>query len=412
MRSPFVRILLITLLLQTVIYAMRPMVSYKAISIGANNAELGLIASSFAVLSLLVAVSIGRWVDRWGEPRFVIAGAVIILSVAVGLIWIDSIWALAASQAILGLGHILSVVATQALVANRGDPKKRNGRFGMFTVIVSLGQLVGPAGGGLLAGTSASDPSENTLGFGVEQVFLGATIASLLATIIALSLIQPARGTRGREKRVAPATDASPQLHLKYWESVGRVMKTPNMPQAMLVSLSVLTAIDILAAYLPAYGQANGLSVETVGLLLAARAAASMGSRLLMLPLLKFAGLRWTLALSAVLPALALAVFPFVGSLPVLYVLLALAGFGLGLGQPVTLAWVAGQAPRAIRGTALGVRITGNRLGQTVLPAAIGLIAGASSISAIFLALAGLLGASTLAVLRADFSKDLSSDQD
>lgn len=413
MRGSFSRILLVTLLLQTAVYALRPMVSYKAISVGANLFELGVIASSFAVLSLLVAVSIGRWVDRWGEPRFLIAGSAVISAVCLSLIWIESVWALAVSQALLGLGHILSVVATQTLVANRGDPKRRDGRFGMFTVIVSLGQLAGPAAAGLVAGSAVTGASERAPGgVGAGGVFIGAAVIALIATLVATTLLR--RGQHARTEPMQATAELRPgaQSPPSYWMAVARVLRIPSMPHAMLASLTVLTTIDIIAAYLPAYGEANSLSVETVGLLLATRAAGSMASRLFLVPLLRLLALRRLLALSTILPALSLAIFPFLESPPLLYAALALAGVGLGLGQPVTLTWVAGEAPQDIRGTALGVRLTGNRLGQMVLPVAIGAIAGTSNVVAVFVALAGLLGFSTLAVLTADFSRAPTSEEE
>lgn len=408
MRRSFTSVLIITLLLQTVVYALRPMVSYKDLSIGANAFDLGGIASSFAGLSLLVAVSIGRWVDRWGEPRFVLAGAAVISASCLSLIWIDSVWALAVNQAFLGLGHILSVVSGQTLVANRGDPTQRTSRFGVFTVFVSLGQLIGPAAAGLLAGNAIST-AVNGAGegeVGTDKVFIASAALTVLATVVALALLRSGGSTR----QGAPGGSTSHQPTAgppsSYWKSIGRVMSVKSMPHAMFASLTVITSIDILSAYLPAYAEARGIPVETVGLLLAARAAASMASRLLMIPLLKLLQPPHLLALSTMLPAVALATFPFIDGRPTMYAFMALAGFGLGLGQPVTLSWVAGRAPSDIRGTALGIRLTGNRLGQTVLPAAIGVVAGISSVTAVFGALASLLGLSTAAVLTAEFSDE------
>lgn len=422
MRGWFPRILAVTLLLQTAVYAIRPMVSYEALSIGADNLDLGLIAAAFSSISLLVAVPIGRWVDRWGEPRFVVIGAAMITFASLWLLAIDNLFVLALSQAALGLGHILSVVGTQTLVANRGAPGKRDARFGLFTVIVSTGQLAGPALAGVIAGSAiptapaAGDPG--TAGFGTTPVFIAAVAITLLATAGAVSLLlgKVARGTDAASaSATADQADAeqgakSPaskggEPRLSSRQAVRRVLSIPSMPHAMVASLTVLTTIDLLAVYLPAYGQANGLSVETVGLLLGVRAAASMASRLLMLPLIRALGRRWLLVLSIVTPALSLGAFPFVDSLPVLYVLMAVAGFGLGLGQPVTLAWVADRAPSEVRGTAIGVRLTGNRLGQTVLPAVVGAVAGAAGVAAVFLSLSVLLMMSAGAVLTADFGQ-------
>ena len=384
----FVRLLLVTVLLQTAVYAVRPMVSYQALALGADNAQLGVIAAAYASLSLLVAVPVGRWVDRWGEPRFVIVGGAVIAGVSLWLVFIDSLLALAVSQAALGFGHIAVVVGSQALVANRGAPGGRDSRFGVFTVVVSTGQLAGPALGGLLGG-------QGDAGFDGGLVF-GTTAALTVPALVLAALLWRESGDRS-------AAAVRPTGHHESGPALLRVLRIPGMPHAMIASLTVLTTIDLLTVYLPAYGEAHGLSVETVGLLLAVRAAASMASRLLMLQLIRWLGRKRLLFGSIALPAAALLALPAFDSPLVLALLLLLSGLGLGLGQPVTLAWVADRAPREIRGTALGVRLSGNRLGQVVLPLAVGAVAGGSGLAAAFAAMAAMLGGSALAVLGADF---------
>jgi MFS family permease len=400
----FARVLFITLVLQVAVYALRPMVSYEAISFGASNFELGIIASAFALLSLPLAVSIGRWIDRWGAAWFVIAGAAMISAVSLLLLFIDDIWVLVASQAILGLGHILSVIGSQTLVANQASRANRDGRFGVFTVIVSLGQLIGPGSAGFLAGSTATEIQSEAGEVGTDAVFILAALVALTGVIVAFTI------PRGKlASPVKPQGKGGPsgtaQRSTTYWESVTQVLRIPSMPQAMLASLTVLTTIDLLAVYLPAFGEARGIPVETIGLLLAVRAGASMASRLLLLPMLRILSLARVLAISTAMPAVALGLFPFLEPLPLLYLAIGVAGFGLGLGQPITLTWVAGRVPRKSRGTALGVRHTGNRLGQVVLPVTVGLVAGASGVALVFSSLAVLLGVTTLSVLTAKFDR-------
>lgn len=398
----FPRILLVALLVQTAVYGLRPMVSYRALAVGAGPFELGLITSSFALLSLVVAIPIGRWVDRWGEPRFVVIGTGLVSAVAFALIFVDSVPALALSQAALGLGHILNTVATQTLIANAGRPGDRDARFGAFTVVVSLGQLVGPAVAGLLAGSVIVGGQGDS---GTSAAFAFAAVVAVGACIVGASLWRwPAPNLR---QGTVVAGDGRAGSR----EALGRVLRVPSLPQAMLASLTVLTSIDILAAYLPAYAEASGIGVETVGLLLAARAGASMASRLIMMPLIRGLGRRRLLAVSMLVPAGALVLMGMTSVVPLLFGLMIFIGFGLGLGQPLTLSWVAARAPNDIRGTAIGVRLSGNRLGQLVLPAAVGTIAGAAGIAAIFVALAGLLVASTALVMSAEFSDTSESEQ-
>jgi MFS family permease len=72
-------------------------------------------------------------------------------------------------------------------------------------------------------------------------------------------------------------------------------------------------------------------------------------------------------------------------------VLVVLLGLGLGVGQPLTMSWLAETAPAGLRGRAMSLRLTGNRLGQVVIPSAVGLVAAG-------VGAAGVLGATALAL--------------
>lgn len=388
----FVRVLLIGLIMTTSLQAIRPMASYKALELGAGPAEVGLVAACFALLSLLVAVPIGRWVDRIGETGFIVAGSGSMAAVAALMSIIPSVPLLAASQALLGLGHIAMIVGMQTLIANRGDALGRDGRYGAFAVVVALGQLIGPAAGGLIAGRAGGGPPLT------DAVFVGAAIAAGLGSLTALTL--------WRARPRAAVTDADRPVQEPIPAALRRLLAVPSMPQAMLASITVLSSVNILIAYLPVYGEATGLSVEIVGLLLAVRAGASMVSRALIAPMRRFLGRRDLLVTCMVVPAVVLVVMSFTAAIPALLVAMVLAGFGLGLGQPLTLSWVAGQAPEDLRGTAVAARLGGNRVGQFVLPAAVGLVAGVAGVGAVFWALGLLLGLGAVFVRTGPFHED------
>lgn len=356
------------------------MISYRALELGASAVDLGVVSASYAVLSLLLAAPMGRWVDRLGEVRFLIGGAGVISLTVVGLAFANTIPALAVAQALLGLGQVTSLVGLQTFVANGGGKSGRDSRFGAFTVIGSLSQMVGPMASGFLYGT---------LGMPLSYVFFVAVIPLGIAILGSLSLwMRPPSRHLEQAKAAAPAQEP-------FFRSVADVMRQPSIPHAMIASMTVLSTIDLLVAYLPAYGEANGIAANTIGLLLGVRAAASMASRLMMTRLVARSNRQRVLVQSLVLSTAAILVLPLTSHTVALFILLAVAGYGLGLGQPLSMSWVADKVPRAVRGTALGVRITGNRVGQLVVPLTVGAIAGAAGIGAIFYASGAMLGFSS-----------------
>jgi len=401
--------MLVSLLMWAGVNAMRPMVTYRAISLDAGPTEIGIIAAAFGVLSLMVVLPAGHWIDRLGEPLFITSGVVIMGVVALGLANSVELFQIAMLMAFLGVGQILNAAASQTMIANGGSESGRDGRFGTYTVSASLGQLVGPAlAGFVVAGAiqaEGGDPRTASVHV-TDGVFLFAAAGSLIAFVAALTLWRwppPEHARRDQTDR--------PKEPVSTVAALGQVLRVPAMPAAMLASLTVLSSIDILAAYLPAYGVVNGIPIEAIGLLLAVRAAASVGSRAMMIPLRKRVGRRRLLVGSMIVPAVMFVAIPFIGiEIWPLAIAMVFIGFGLGLGQPLTMSWVATRAPVEIRGTALGLRLSGNRFGQFALPAMIGLIAGAAGLSIIFWCLGGLLLVSAALVMRATFEAPAALD--
>jgi hypothetical protein len=81
-------------------------------------------------------------------------------------------------------------------------------------------------------------------------------------------------------------------------------------------------------------------------------------------------------------------------------VAMVLLGMGFGLSQPLTMSWVATLAPSEMRGAALGLRLSANRLAQTIVPAAVTLAVAGSGSGGVFVGSALLVAAAATTVLR------------
>ncbi|MFI5958059.1 MFS transporter [Cryptosporangium sp. NPDC051539] len=101
------------------------------------------------------------------------------------------------------------------------------------------------------------------------------------------------------------------------------------------------------------------------------------------------------LVASVVLSAFSILLLPAPVPIAVMAVVV-LAGFGLGAGQPLTMSWLATSTPLGLRGRAMALRLTGNRLGQIVVPTTAGLFAAGSGPAGVLVLTAGALGAAAL----------------
>jgi MFS family permease len=385
---PLGRALVIVVLMHIVMTAVRPMVSYRAITLGASVEQLGLISASFALLSVMGAIPIGKAIDRHGAKRFILAASAIVAVTTLLLTFTHSIVVLVVTQAVIGVALVTIAIGFQTLIANGGPAATTEARFGVFTAVVSLGQLLGPLvagaiseGAKVLGLLAADDP------YGTVPVFLVITGCAGLAAVLAIGL---------RELRPVMVADPGATA----LGDVAGVLRTRSMPNALFASLVVLCTIDLLAIYLPLFGETHGLSVGVVGALLGTRAAASLTVRLFMGRVMRRVGRKAMLAVGSFVGALCLALLPFLTALPALFALMAVLGVVLGVGQPLTMAWVARTAPVRLRSTALAIRLTANRLGQFVIPLGAGLVAGAAGTATMFFSLGGLLGLTSIFVLR------------
>jgi MFS family permease len=365
-----------TLLFQAVTFLLRPTASYRAIELDVSSAWLGVLAASFALAPLAVALPAGDAADRYGERRVLVLGATVVcVSALLYLLLSGSFAGLLVATVVLGAGHLLCTVAQQAMVANLIPVRRIDSAYGYYTFFGALGQAAGP---GLLAlfGATGSLPDSGA------AFLAGLGLASAMVAVTFL-----ARPTPRRAEAVPTAQRA-----------VSSLMKTPGLTKALVVSSVVLSSMDITLVYLPALGAEQGLAVGLVGALLMVRAIASMGSRLLLGRLSELLGRRIFLVSSIAVSAVATGIVPFPVPVAALVVAMVVMGFGFGVCQPLTLSWLAEIAPPGLRGRVMSLRLVVNRFGQVVIPAGIGLVAsGLGAAGVLWLTAAALAGASVTA---------------
>ncbi|KLU10769.1 MULTISPECIES: MFS transporter [Kocuria] len=369
------------LLTQTALNLVRPVTTYKLLALDADSVTVGLVTAAYAVLPLATAMWLGRMTDRVRDLRtMVIAGALVLALGAMGLAVAPTVALVAAASALLGMGHLLFTIAGQSAVARFSPEDQLDKGFGWFTAAFSAGQLLGPLLAGLLLGTGSDVASPQRVADITLSLWIGAGLSLLVVPLMLLRL----RAT-GAERGRARPDDAAPGPATGELEvvqdpvpraSMVRILRVPGIPSHMLASLALLAMLDILTAFLPLVGERAGISPAWVGVLLAVRGGASILSRVLLPWLAHRMSRRALLLVSLYGAGLALAAPPLVITVPWLAALcLFVGGFCLGLGQPITMTLVSTAVPSAWRGSALAVRLVGNRVGQVAMPLLAGLVA-------------------------------------
>ncbi|MFV2008612.1 MULTISPECIES: MFS transporter [unclassified Micromonospora] len=376
------RLLLCMLITQVAVFVVRPVLTYRVIDLGGGELEVGLLVAAYALLPALVAIPIGRYSDRRRSTPVLLGGILLLVAGCAGLVVASDLVVLVAATIILGLGAMAIMIGAQTLVAALSDEHSLDRDFGLISAAASVGQMIGPAlGGAVLSGGAAREVT-------TTRAFVIGALLSAAALIFCWGFADSDR----RSRPGPPGDEVAP--------GPIRILRLPGVFGGMFASLALLTAVDVLVAYLPLLGERRGIGAATIGALLSLRAAASVASRVLIPPMLARWGRVRLLLMSTLGSGVLMALLPLTNRIWLLGLVLVAAGFFLGIGQPLTMALVVQAVPARTRGAALSIRIMGNKIGQVLVPAGIGVATGAAGASWAFPFLGLLLVASAVGVPR------------
>ena len=373
-------LLLSSTLTQATIYVLRPMMTYRAIELDANSAQIGLIAALYALFPVLLALQFGSWVGKLGEAKFIIYGTLAMLVTSAGLIFANSLIALGVAAAASGLAHLACMVGGQSMVALRAPAQGLDRYFGFYTFSASLGHMLGPIAASIVAGSNGTLPKSTSNAF-------------LLGVVLTIVALVPVIRWRNEMPSAVAHNEGT-------YKAAINLIKRPGIFAAIYISLAISSAADVLVVFLPLFGTENNFSPYAIGAILAIRAGTTMLSRFFLGRLSQrfttFQLLWWSTIISVVsCTAMAFAHTPLS-----LGAIVFIAGFSLGVGQPLTMSLVSQKTESSERALAVSARLMGNRFGQFIVPAAAGAAAAASGAGAVFIGLAVLLGSSIFSVKR------------
>jgi len=368
-------LLLSSTLTQATIYVLRPMITYRAIELDASTFQIGIIAALYALFPVLLALQFGSWVGKIGEGKFIIAGTFSMAATAFALIFANSLAILAIATAFAGVSHLACMVGGQSMVALRAPRESYDRYFGYYTFSASLGHLFGPLLAALVAGSDGTLPKSTSTAF----LLGGALCVLALMPVIAWRNQKPSVEAKSNEGTYAAALT---------------LMKKPGILAAIYVSLAISSVADVLVVFLPLFGTENNFSPYAIGIILAIRAGTTTISRLFLGRLSEKFSTYQLLIVSTLVSVIACAAMAFAKTPLTLGAIVFIAGFSLGIGQPLTMSLVSQKTAANERALAVSARLMGNRFGQFIVPASAGAIAASAGASGVFIGLSVLLATS------------------
>jgi len=335
-----------------------PLLPYYALHFNATPLEVTSMMACYSLAQFFSSPFWGRLSDKLGRrPILLVSLGCSVLS----YLWLgvaDALWMLFAARLLAGAGAG-NIAAAQAYITDVTTPEKRAKGMGMIGAAFGLGFTIGPAFGGLLAG---SNPNAAAL----SRPAFAAAALSALALILAFILLKESlapelRGLANRPGRLALAKDA-----------FGR----PLLRQLILLYFLTTCAFAGLESTFAIWANSVfgwgplqiGWIFFFVGIVLVLVQGGLIGrlSR-------RFGEARLT-TFGAILLVLGLAGLPFSFDLAAVLVVMALLSLGLGCLNPSVTSLVSQAAGADERGGILGVNQSAQSLARILGPWLAGIV--------------------------------------
>lgn len=350
----------------------RVTVALAALNVGASAFTVGVLASLFAVVPMLLAVSMGRLVDRIGVRRPMLVGAVGMTAGWALAFAVPELAVLFVASTVVGTAFMLFHIAANHAAGMMSPAADRVRNFSLVGLGFSTSGFLGPT----IAGFAID-------GLGHWNAFL------LLAAFpaVALAALAVAR---------LPLPGARPRSAAPAGRNVLELLADRRLRKILIVSATSNMTWDLFVFLVPIYGTGIGLTASTIGLVLGTFGAAIFAVRVA-LPFLARRFREWDLLAAALLIAGAVFVaLPLVTRVPLLMALAFAFGTGLGMSQPVVMMLLYGAAPEGRAGEALGLRTTLLNFSQTFIPLVSGALGAAFGMAPVFWTMAAGLAAGAL----------------
>jgi MFS family permease len=328
--------------------------SLSALSQGGSATTVGLINTVWALLPTLLAVHVGRLLDRVGMRVPLIAGIAATLSgTLLNFAWPAqpaALFPLYLGALLVGTGQMVVQVGVNNATGALATPAKRTSYYSWL----SLATLTGSSAGILISGFTIEHASHRI-------AFLGcAGIAALALVPLALRGVLPAPAGAGH-----PAARGGHALEL---------LRTPGLATVFWVSAIVSMSWDLYQIIVPTYGHEIGLPAATIGVVMACFPAGNFAVRALV-PLLVRHFREWTL-ITASLAGIGLSflLLPLAHGAAALIAITFLLGCGFGFSFPASMGLIFSLAPAGRQGEAIGIRTTMQNLSHIVAPTTMGFL--------------------------------------
>ena len=321
----------------------------------------------FALFPMLLAVPMGRTIDRIGVRKPMMAGCLLASAGVILAALVQGLSVLYFSAVLIGTGFMAIFISAQHAVGALAPPDSRAASFSKLSLGFSVSSFAGP----LIAGF-VIDHSHYAVAFWVCGAFT--LTAFLFAAGGALPNI---------------AQHQSP--HASRTGGTLALLRDTDLRRIYMVGILLAAAWDLFTFVTPIRGSQLGFSASVIGMILASFSAATFLVRLAM-PHITRRYHEWQVLSGALsIAAFCYVLMPFMQQPLSMAAVAAGLGLALGTGQPNVLALLHQCAPPGRGAEAIGIRATIGNASSAMLPLAFGAAGATLGLFAVFWGLGALI---------------------
>jgi len=339
-----------------------------ALSLGMDPFTVGVMMAMWALCPMLIALYVGKLVDRTGPRVPMLAGTVGVVIALLVPYFFPGVAALYVMVLVVGTAFQFFFVPVQGITGALGGPQDRARNYSLLAIGFSVASFLGP----LIAGFSI-----DYLGYRSVYLMLAACpfLAVLLLWIKGGMLPKAAVGAKEGGQH----------------GSSFDLLRNSKLRDAIVASGLISVAWDLYLFYFPIYGHSIGLSASAIGMVISTFAAAVFAIRVALPGLTR----RWS-EFQILLYAIGFAgavflLFPLFRDPYLLAAASFLLGLGCGVGQPMSMSLIYSLAPPGRASEGAGLRVTFNHFTHLVVPLAFGGIGTAFGFAPVFLSCSAVL---------------------
>ena len=339
-----------------------------ALKLGVDPFFVGTMMALWALCPMLIALYVGKLVDRVGPRMPMLCGTVGVMAALLVPFFFPSVIGLVVMALAVGTAFQFFFVPTQGITGALGGPEHRARNYSLLAVGFSIASFLGP----IIAGFSI-----DYLGFRQAYLMLAAPpfVGVVLLWFKGGLLPKAAVGAGDGQKKT----------------SSFELLRIGRLRDAIIASGLISIAWDLYLFYFPIYGNSIGLSASVIGLVISTFAAAVFAIRIALPGLSR----RWTefeILLYAIgFAGLVFVVFPFLQNPFQLAAASFLLGLGCGVGQPMSMSLIYSLSPAGRSSEGAGLRVMFNHFTHMVVPIAFGGLGTLFGFAPVFVSCSALL---------------------